>query len=270
MKGKGVDLELTANIIRKAFNWQATVIVNYSTNRITAYDSLSKQGSFYVGYGSTIVPLLGKPLYGIYSFPWVGLDPATGDPRSLLNGQVSTDYAGINSKATVADLVYNGPALPPWFGAFRNTFSYKNVELSANITYRLGHYFRRESLSYFQLFNNGNGHNEFDQRWQKPGDENITNVPSMRFPLVGSRDGIYNYSTATVEKAGSIRLQDINVSYTFNRIGSKKFPFKSIQVYAYLRNLGLLWTANNKGIDPDYPNSNPPPKIYSFGLRTNL
>src|SRR3546814_19925038 len=70
------------------------------------------------------------------------------------------------------DLVYHGSARPTFFGSFRNTFSWKGLSISANIAYKLGYYFKGSTISYTALFNNWNGHKDFNRRWKEPGDEN--------------------------------------------------------------------------------------------------
>src|SRR3546814_8198852 len=76
------------------------------------------------------------------------------------------------------DLVYHGSARPTFFGSFRNTFSWKGLSISANIAYKLGYYFKGSTISYTALFNNWNGHKDFNRRWKEPGDENSTQIPS--------------------------------------------------------------------------------------------
>jgi hypothetical protein len=48
--------------------------------------------------------------------------------------------------------------------------------------------------------------------------------------------------------------------------------FKSIQVYGNAANLGILWRANKRGIDPEYRGGNiiPPSKTFSIGIRAQL
>jgi hypothetical protein len=43
-----------------------------------------------------------------------------------------------------------------------------------------------------------------------------------------------------------------------------------MQFYLYVNNIGLLWRANNKGIDPDYVNSIPNPRSLSAGVKVDF
>jgi hypothetical protein len=109
-------------------------------------------------------------------------------------------------------------------------------------------------------------------RWQKPGDENTTSIPSLPAFADASRDQFYRNSQVLVEKADHIRLQDIRVSYRPDRKVWAQAPFQDMQFYVYLNNIGLLWKANKHGIDPDYYafSSIPPSMSVALGLTMNF
>lgn len=271
MLTRGIDLQLSFRTLEKAFRWQSDVIFNYNQNRLTGYQNSGTAGSTYLNTGIGIIPVLGRPLYGIYTYQWAGLNPLNGDPQGIVEGKVTSDYAAISSKTTLNDLVYHGPALPTVFGSLGNTFSYRNFSLFINITAKLGHYFSRKSISYGNLFNDWNGHSDFAMRWQKPGDESYTDVPSMVYPVNSRRDNFYANSSALVEKADHIRLQDVNLSYQFNNNGRKRVPWSSLELFSNLRNAGIIWRANKQKLDPDYANGYlPSGYTMSFGARMNF
>src|SRR5690606_14943196 len=105
--------------------------------------------------------------------------------------------------------------LPTSFGSVYNTFSYRNLSLYINITYKYNYNFVRSSISYSELYNNGRGHSDFALRWHNPGDENRTTVPAMIYPAAATRDEFYSNSSVLVERGDHIRLQDISLSYQF-------------------------------------------------------
>jgi hypothetical protein len=43
-----------------------------------------------------------------------------------------------------------------------------------------------------------------------------------------------------------------------------------LRIYVYANNLGILWRANNKGIDPDYVSGIPNPKTIAAGLKIDF
>src|SRR5262249_4801520 len=160
--------------------WRSNLNLSFYKDKVTSYYLATNRGSSFVGDGRNIAGLVGKPVYSIFSYKWAGLDPATGDPRGYVNGQVSNDYSKLTgTTATINDLVYNGPASPTVFGSLGNTIEWNNISLSIGLLYKFGYYFRKQSISYATLFSSGDGHGDFEQRWQKPGDEAITHVPSM-------------------------------------------------------------------------------------------
>jgi TonB-dependent starch-binding outer membrane protein SusC len=266
----GFDVVLQSNNINKSFKWNTGFIFSYNVSKTTSY--YRAPGTiFLAGFGTSVSPIVGKSLYAITSYKWAGLDHATGNPLGYLNKQISTDYNSIFNSVTSPDsLVYSGSAMPEFFGALANTFKWKAITLSVNITYKLGYYFRKASISYEQLFNFGTGNSDYSKRWQKPGDEKFTNVPSLVYPNVDGRDRFYNLSEATVDRGDHIRLQFINISYDLNSFYLRKFPLNNVQLYANAANLGILWRANKDGLDPDYPSSLYPPQTYTLGLRVNF
>ena len=273
MLTRGVDIQLNTKNLTRQFKWQTGILFNYNRDEVTAYNTNGASGGNYVFGGYGISPLQGKPIYSISSFKWAGLDPANGNPVGIVNGQRSEDYSAIVYKTPISGLDYNGPALPPFFGAVSNTFDYKGFTLYINISYRLGYYFKKSTINYYNLYNNWAGNSDFAQRWQKPGDEAHTHVPSMPALADDSyeRDFFYQYSSANVQKADNIRLQDLNISYRIPLPKNNTLHLKDLQVYIYGRNLGILWRANKRGIDPDYPDTALPPSYsISFGLKTRF
>jgi TonB-dependent starch-binding outer membrane protein SusC len=270
MKADGIDLVLNTKNIDGKFSWASSFILSHSSARVTKYIPADLSAYVYLEYGTTINPIPGKPLYTIYSYPWAGLDPATGDPMGYINGAPSKDYSALTT-TTVDKLVYHGSAIPVFFGSLRNSFSWKNFSVSANLVYKLNYYFRRTSLSYSSLFNNWSGHADYAKRWQKPGDENYTYIPSFIYPNSDpNRDNFFITSSPLVEKGDHIRLQDISFSYTVQKTNKRSW-FKTIQLYSYLNNLGIVWKANKAGLDPDYfAGGYPLPKTYAIGIKTTF
>jgi TonB-linked SusC/RagA family outer membrane protein len=259
-KGHGVDLVLNAAIINRTFKWNTNFLYSYLTEKITSYKIEAPAVKYvYDGSGSSLIsyPLEGKPLFAIYSFDWAGLDTETGNPQGYVDGAISSDYAAIISNTTTKSIIYHGSARPTSFGSIRNTFSWKNISLSVNVSYRLGYYFKRSSLRYSNILKGQVDHGDYAKRWQNPGDEQSTSVPSMPEFIDQNRDDFYLNSSALVEKGDHIRLQDINLTYTLDRNKFSRLPFSRVHLYVYANNLGILWKATDSDLDPDYPTMKP-------------
>lgn len=274
MKGHGIDLALRSLNINSALKWTTNFLFNYNTNKTTSYFTpASNTVASFLGNGTIITPVIGKPLYAIAAYKWGGLDK-NGNPQGYLNDTLSEDYNGItrspfNEGLSGGSFVYIGSATPVIYGSILNEFILNRFSLSFNITYKLGYYLIKPSLNYSTLVNGGYGGADFDKRWQQPGDETKTDVPSFIYPVNSARESLYVGSTQNVIKGDHIRLQFLNIAYTFP--GNKnELPFKNLQFYFNASNLGILWRANNAKIDPDFVNSIPNPKTYTIGLRANF
>lgn len=273
MMGRGVDVELNTKIIDRTFKWTQLFNFNYNSNKVTKYLLKNAVASDLVNDGINVfTPLVGQPVFSVISLKWAGLDPLTGDPQGYLNGQVSKDYREfIGAKSKISDLVFNGSSTPVVFGNLMNTWSWKDLALTVNITYKMGHYFRRTSVNYIELMGNkGRGHSDYANRWQKPGDEKHTDVPSFVYPVDKERNQLYGASEALVSKADHIRLQFVNLSYSLKKANWSKLPFQQVQVFTNASNLGILWRANQFGIDPEYSKTYSPAASYSLGLRADF
>jgi TonB-linked SusC/RagA family outer membrane protein len=261
---KGLDLTLNSRNIDHDVKWYTTLLFSLTRDKVTDYAETAP-GINYLSFQGT--PLTGKPLYSIYSYKWGGLDPNTGDPMGYLNGIASKDYGAISSGAKPDNLVYNGPARPTVYGSLRNTVSYRSLSISANISYKLGYYYRQPSVSYSTILSGSGGHGDYALRWQKPGDELSTNVPSLPASADNSRDRFYNYSEILVKKGDHIRLRDVSLAYSLTKEQLPRLPFKRLQVYLYADNLGILWKAAKGKIDPEYSQAIPPVKTLAIGLK---
>lgn len=273
MQTRGLDLQLVSRNFDGVFKWQTTLLFSINKNKITAYQNTATDGSTLVNSGFSTIPVVGQPLFSIISYKWGGLDPKSGDPVGYVNGQLSEDYSTITTKTPVNALQMNRPALPPYFGSIANTFSYGHFSLYVNISYKFGYYFRNESISYNDLFNYGLGNSDFSLRWQKPGDELHTHVPSM--PTIDNssyqRDLFYQNSSVLVQRADNIRLQELNLSYKPQLPGRHWLGLSDIELYAYAKNLGILWKANKSRVDPDFAGGYLPASYsLSFGIKAKL
>ncbi len=270
LKGQGVDVNLRSiNIHTERWQWTSNLIFSFNRTKVIKNYLSNTSGTNFVplglaGSGLTMTPVEGRDLYSLYTFRWAGLDPETGDPRGYKDGEISKDYISLYFSSQLDDLQYHGPSHPLYVGSFRNAVRFGKLEASCNIAYHFGYKFLRSALNYASLFNTGAGHAEISKRWQKSGDEQHTDVPSMIYPANSFRDWFYEASAALVEPGGFVKLRDITLSYDLAPAGNKWFS--NMTLYGYWANVGMLWRANKRGIDPEYGRSVPEPMALSIGL----
>ena len=277
-EARGIDLILQTRNLIGAFRWTTDIQLSYVTDKIVKSKLLSSQSGFTLltgSHGINIVPYEGKPLYAVYGYRWAGLDPDNGDPMGYLNGEVSKDWAGIadDIRANSDNLVFYGSARPKYFGALRNTFQYRNVAVSANISYRFDYYFRRNTVNFSNLnFGTSWEHADAANAWQVQGDEARTSIPSIPdITASSSRNGFYSLNENLIEKGDHIRLNDVTLSYTLHKEIMKRLPFRQVRIYGLANNLGLLWKATDASEDPDYYDAMfTPVRTYSLGISANF
>ncbi|SEN70055.1 TonB-linked outer membrane protein, SusC/RagA family [bacterium A37T11] len=269
--GNGIDVQLVTKNMTGPISWTTSWNMSWYKDRVIAYTTTDTTLGGIVG--AAVLSHGGKnAVYGVYSYQWAGLNPQTGDPQGYLNGQVSTDYYGIRQSSN-RNAVYNGPASPTYFGAIGNTVEWNRISLTVNLLYKFGYYFRRPSIKYSDLSTSGNGSSDYAKRWQQPGDEAHTNVPSLVYPLNGNRDSFYNNSNILVDKGDNIRLNYIRLTYSVSPSWLSHMGINTLNVYANAQNLGIIWKANKANIDPDYQRtfgSLKPSKVFAIGLNASF
>jgi len=266
MRTKGLDLTFNSINLNKSFKWNTSLLLSSMKDKVLAYDP--KPNATIVSGGT---PIVGYPLNSIFSYKWAGLDPQTGDPLGILNGSSSKDYAGIANNFNPDSLIFNGNARPQIFGSIRNDFSYKGFNMSFNIVYKFDYFIRRSSVSlnYTDLLGLYQ-HIDYSKRWQQPGDESWTTVPSLVYPSNSRRNNFYKGSEILVEPADHIRLQDIRFGYELPESLLRKAGFKRIEIYSYAQNLGILWRKNKLNIDPDIAGVTGGGLILDLKIPTNI
>jgi TonB-linked outer membrane protein, SusC/RagA family len=275
LKTVGWDIQLNTRNLTGALSWNTTAMLSYSRNEIThltrpvvryAYEFITKS-----------IPEVGKSVDLLYAMPWNGLSAENGLPVIYRDGTPTTAldaYTDYYLDIPYDELINAGVTVSPYFGSLRNNLTWKGIKLDFLITYKFGHVFRRTSMSPGDEYLNQSPpryHMDYFKRWEKPGDERITDVPAaIGVSDLGLSD-YYRYSAALIDKGDVIRLQDIGISYTLGRDTFGKLPFRNISLSLYARNLGILWRANKSGIDPEYPQADyPAPRSFALGLQFSI
>lgn len=278
LKTKGYEARLNSRNIQGIIGWNTDL--GWSLAKTTIGDLfLTIPRGFkvtdYTGYSMNAYP--GEIIFGLASYRWAGLDPLTGDPLGYYQGQVSKDYNSIGNDS-IQNQVFHGSSLPLSTAFLRNTISWKGLFLSFNLTGRFQYYFREPVINISSVENLST---DYFKRWQKPGDEAFSNIPSIYYPIpnaVTGRATFYQLSEIHVKRGDNIRMQDVNLSWQWTNKKNKSIPFQSATVSAYLNNINwILWRLEDSKWDPDYvqggvPGQMPPPtsKTWTLGITLNF
>ena len=265
LSNKGFNIDINYKVIKSGdINWLTSLNINHNKNKIEKYQGTPVLSTYYLGGF-----IEGESLYHLHSFKWAGLSE-TGAPQIYdENGEIVGHDVTVSTDA----LEYSGETEPKYYGSFKNTISYKGFTFSALIAYEFGHVFRRSSFTTPWGVDGTALHEDAELRWQKEGDELITNVPAFTTITYGNYPTYYERSNILIEDADNIRLQALSLNYRFNNKLFENTFIKNVSVGMDARNVGLIWTANKDNIDPRTYNNRyvvKPRPIYSFNLRMNF
>lgn len=267
MRNTGVELEVRSNNIKtKDFSWTTAFNLSHNKNKILKLADLP----WFVD--GRYVRKEGYPFNTIYLREYAGVDPETGSALYYDNQQ---DENGNYTKNKVTDPGQASPIplkdiTPTISGGFMNTFNYKFIDLSFNLSYSFGGY-SYDNASYI-LQDDGysvisNKSTEQRRRWQKPGD--ITDVP--RFVYGNKKGGNYNSSRA-IHSTDHIRLKSLILGLNAPKAWLQKLGIGNARIYFSGTNL-LTWAAYDQ-YDPEMSGVvgfyTPPLKTYAFGEGGNL
>ncbi|MBO9153490.1 SusC/RagA family TonB-linked outer membrane protein [Chitinophaga sp. GCM10012297] len=268
MRNTGIEASIRSlNITAGRFSWVSQLVLAYNRNKIT---KLNQPALIATGEQKTgTIYLAGYPAFAVFAYDFAGLD-GEGDPQiSLQDGKVIKE----RNAAMPDDVLYMGTYQPVWNGGLSNIWTFGNLSLSANIVYNFGNVMRRDVNSFYSgnglipltannamqsgdlRFRSGNVHAEFADRWQQPGDEQTTNVPSW-IPVnsvnASRRDTrYYTQGDINVVSAAFVKLRDISLSYDLPRKVVSVAKLNGVKLRLQLSNV-MLWKANDYGIDPEF------------------
>lgn len=261
IKGKGVDISINFSPVTGSFDWRVGTSFSHVKDWTTEFYGNEANALTLVGSDHNVRPIIGRALVPVHSFRFAGLDPENGDPQGILNGEISKNYTAM-LRDSLHYLNYHGSGRPLYYGFLNQTFQYQGFSLFVNIAYRAGHYYKRPTISYNSLFSTWRSHEDIENRWKQPGDEQTTTIPSMSYPGNNNRDNFYAFSEANVERGDVIRLQQLRVAY---RWAPPLEKIQSVAIGVHASNLGIIWKATRTVTDPDYL-SIPPARIISTSL----
>ncbi len=277
MNSKGLEVTLSGPIIKsKDWNWRSNFNFGYNVNKVTKLSGKKSIFDLTVGDGG---PQEGKPYRGLYSLDFQGLDGEKGFPKFINElGEVSTEV-NVQSLETQY-LKYEGPTDPKLTGGFYNTVSFKNFTLGTLFTFSAGNKIRLNPVFRGSYTDLDALPEEFKDRWTMPGDEAVTNIPSILSDfntlfMDGYPYNAYNYSTTRIADGGFIRLKQVTLSYNLAERFARKIGASTTSLTLAANNFWLIHSDKKlRGQDPEFFASGgvalPIPKQYTLSLKVGF
>ena len=278
---KGFNLTLSATPVKvKDFYWIVSGNLSKIYNKVhTAPGAETYELNDFLT-GNAIVE--GQPVGTFWSYQFAGLSPVDGGPVFEDMEERQSEFANAsNYEVYTRVLVPSGKREADLTGSINNTFTWREWRLGMTWTYAFG-----AKTRLFRLFDGFatntaysseiNVNRDLLDRWQRPGDEGRTNIPSIMgsgmmnqgyytyhwssgYPYTGARVvsendpsawTMYDYSTARVVSADYFKLSQLNLTYEF---GKKALERMRLQRLALTLSGFNLWTICDKRLRGQTP-----------------
>ena len=292
MENKGVEVTVsTRNITTKHFSWYTNFNFAYNANKVLKENIIESQ---------TTPGREGYPVGAIFAFKTDGVDPETGAVRfvnkkgervSLTElydlhdmGEAWGFPMGVATSTVSPEeerdfYTYMGSEEAPYTGGMTNTFTYKNWELSANLSYTCGGYVRTKPTYDIVFPDYGKNMNtDVLHRWtpdnktsQLPGmvDQNLNPLEHNWY----SQKMIWESLDIWVKKLNYARLQNLRLAYRLPEKLLKHAGIGNATVAIEGRNLVVFGGGYHNYMDPESmynPYATPVPKSVIFSLNLNF
>ena len=288
MVNKGVEVSLsTRNVATKNFSWYTNLNFAYNNNKVLREAIPEAQ---------TIPGREGYPVDAIFAIKTAGLDEEgyplfydkEGKKVTLKELYRLQDPFGlgftVNSDVTPAEersfYSYIGSQDTPYTGGLINTFSYKNWELTANLSFNLGGYVRTTPSYNFINFDRGqNVNSDILDRWTPENTDG--RLPALitsekradEYYWYDQKSEIYKNLDIWVKKKNYFRLQNLRLGYRLPEKMIKSLGMGSASVAIEGRNLLVFGSSYKNFLDPESmynPYAPPIPKSITFSLNLNF
>lgn len=250
MQNTGIELSLnSSNIVTRDFVWSTNFNFSYNKNKITKLAVTTPITTADAMINVRYLP--NYPAFMISAYNYAGLN-AAGDPQ--IRRADGSLFSAANG-ALAQDVQFMGTSQPVWNGGFNNNFRYKDFQLSINIIYNGGNKIFRDANTFWSGVPYTNSMTaEFLNRWKKPGDELITEVPRYAGSnaISNARNTTY-YSAANshVIDAAFAKIRDVSLFYSLPKTLVRRVNVQNVTLRLQVNNI-MLWKANKYGIDPEF------------------
>ncbi len=283
MNTKGLEITIGAGLVKKKhleFRTQLTFgrnwcVIKRLDNQPLIWDLVGPDGGAKLGY----------PVRGLFSIDFQQLNTEDGSPLFINEKGEFSNNVYFQSDVT-RYLKYEGPVDPTFTGGWSNVLKHKNWTISALISFSGGNKVRLNPM--YTDVGGSRGYSELNatpnellNRWTLPGDELVTNIPSIVDRRTAVKlDGVYpysayNYSTVRVADGGFVRLKQISIGYAVPVKYISRLGLTNMSIALGANNLWLIYADRSlNGQDPEFFGSGgvalPMPRQFTLNLKVGI
>lgn len=252
VSNKGLELGISAKILKGKLAWQSSFNATYHKNKVTElpklFSAVGNYGDFsgLVSLGSSIGSFYGYKALGVYkSTADVNLKNGTDNAYPFQGGDVIYEDKDGNGVIDQLDRQIIGKVNPDYYGGFSNVFTYKNFDLNIFVDFSVGNQIYNAQRAALEAMSNyDNQSTAIEHRWRKDGD--LTDMPRL---LQGDPAGNTRFSNRWIEDASYARIKALTIGYTLPLKREFKGIFSNARIFLTGQNLYTF--SDYKGLSPD-------------------
>lgn len=276
ISNRGFELELTGNIPVKSIGLgiNSTVTFAYNKNKIEKLYNPSKYCSEYMAASSFGYFIEGRPIGAVYAYKFAGMED--GDPYVYGPDGTKCAFGDLslhnNTYGSEDFLVYKGTTISPYTFGWANQFTWNGFSLYVFLTGKFGGVFRSPVASTPPRVGTSKTFiSKFVSYYMNSDGTNYPTLPKADDTTIYRWDRYMPNLEYFVEDASFVRLKELSLSYQFPNRWLAKANIKQAKLFCQVRDLGIIWCANQYNYDPEWlPGSGSTKPSTSVTLGVNL
>lgn len=258
VQNKGVELSITTQNLKGAFDWSTTFNASYNINKILDLNSDVPMYQNTINMTNVTVQAVGHPINSFYGFVADGIFQTQ---EEVDNHSVQVSGADTYNRTSAGDIkfkdlnndgviddndrTYIGNPTPDWTFAINNTFSWKGFDLGIFFQGVAGN----QILNANRIWQEGMSVAQNQtiatlNRWTGEGTSDVMPRAVFNDPNKNTR-----ISTRFVEDGSYLRLKNLNFGYSLPKAWIEKASMSMAHVYVSCEN--LLTFTKYSGFDPE-------------------
>lgn len=259
MEGKGIEIAINAIPVKtKDFEWSVSGNFTWNTSKITKLNTIDTEDNYVkTGNAGGTGKYLQLHKVGEMPYTFFLLKQAYDDDGKPLDGQyIAKDGSLTTSEEDSNKYLTGKSSQAPYYFGFSTKFTYKKWDLGLNAHGSFGNY----------VYNYVAAGKSFDSLYSSQG----TSGNILQSTLESGFKQQRLYTDYFLEKGGFLRLDNIRLGYTFDKLWNKT---SSLCVSFGVQNVFTI--TGYSGIDPEIysgidNNVYQRPRVYMFGLNLNF
>ena len=259
ISNRGIEVELTGkfNVRPIGLNINSTLTYAYNKNKVTKLYNPNISNYFYTQADdpASQVFIEGDPVGVVYAYEFDHMDKDERIPYIKSNdGTLCPMIDDEIAFSTTRGYLNNyGTTIAPHTLGWANEFSWNGLSLYIFVTGKFGHKFRKPVHTFPPLIADVRRYiNQYISMFAESDGTKYPMLPADNDHDYFEWQAYHSYLSTYVEDASFIRLKEMTLSYLLPLKWVKALHLSSLKVFCQARDLGLLWKANDLGLDPEW------------------